>query len=65
MKTKIVEHIAGDALHEIRKAIGELTEMRRKYSFLYNSTEVGAGLDAAVLMEQMKAAEKLIKLLAK
>lgn len=64
MKTKIVEHIAGNALHAVREAQGEAADMRDRYADMLADTSKGAGLDFAVLREKLSDAEKLLKLLA-
>ncbi len=63
MKTKIVEHIAGNALRAVRQAEGEAANMRDKYPFLADTTSQGIGLDFAVLREELDEAAKLLGLL--
>lgn len=63
MKTKIVEHIAGNALHAVREAQGEAVNMRDRYPQLANTMENGIGLDFAVLREKLEEASKLLDLL--
>ena len=64
MKTKIVEHIAGEARFEILQAQGEIVNMRDKYQELKNNL-AGIGLDMEVLNEHLEKAEKMISLLTK
>lgn len=64
MKTKVVEHIAGNALHAIRDALGDATNMRDRYAdLLADTTKQGLGLDFAVLLEKLREAEQLLDLL--
>jgi hypothetical protein len=64
MKTKIVNHIARNALHALQKAQGEAMNLRDKSIQLFaDTTNAGPGLDLAVLREQMEEAAKLIALL--
>ena len=64
MKTKIVEHIAGNALHAVREAQGEAANMRDRYPDIFADTvSQGAGLDFAVLREKLTEAAKLLALL--
>ena len=53
MKTKIVEHIAGNAWLAIREADSVAAELRAKHP----------GLDLSVLREKLAAALKLVELL--
>lgn len=63
MKTKIVAHIAGNALFAIRDAQGEAANMRDKYADVLFDKQKGAGLDFAVLREKLDEAERLLDLL--
>lgn len=63
MKTKIVEHIAGNALHAVREAQGEAANMRDRYAHVLADASQGAGLDFAVLREKLAEAETLLDLL--
>lgn len=66
MKTKIVEHIAGNALHEVQQAQGEASNMRDRYANVLGDTHSqGIGLDFAVLREKLEAAATLLALLTK
>jgi len=63
MKTKIIEYIAGSAMLELCQAQSEAMDMRNKHQELQNTTDVGIGLDFAVLREHLEKVEKLISLL--
>ena len=63
MKTKIVEHIAGNAAHAISQAGLEAVNMRDKYANLLGDNSKGIGLDFAVLLEKLREARELIELL--
>lgn len=64
MKTKIVEHIAGNAAHALNQADLEATNLRDKYAALLADSSKGIGLDFAVLREKLREARELIELLA-
>lgn len=63
MKTKIVHHLAGNAMHAMQSARGELTNMydRNKETLLDRSR--GIGRDFAVVCEQLDRAIELLDLL--
>ena len=63
MKAKIVEHIAGNALHALTEVETELVNIRDKYPDVFVDRNKGAGLDMAVLREKLKKAQDLIDLL--
>jgi hypothetical protein len=63
-KTKIVEYLAGEALHKLRQAQGEAADMRdRHIDLLGNTSDRGIGLDFAVLRDKLDEASKLMELL--
>ena len=64
MRTRIVEHIAGNALHALREAEGEAANMRARHPLLSDATSAGPGLDLAVLREKLRSAIELVSLLA-
>ena len=63
MKRKIVEHIAGDALHALRQVEAEAVNLRDKNPQAYADRSAGAGLDYAVMREKLKQAQDLLELL--
>ena len=64
VKTKIVEHIVGNALHALKEAQGEAANMRDRYpNLLADHKNEGVGLDFAVLREKLEEAAKLLELL--
>lgn len=64
MKTKIVEHIAGNAAHALNQADAEAVNLRDKYANVLADNSKGIGLDFAVLREKLREARELIELLA-
>lgn len=63
MKTKIVNHIAGELQVELLDAQGEADNLRHKYPDVFVDKRKGAGLDLAVLTEKLAKAVKLVNLL--
>ena len=63
MKTKIVEHIAGNARHALGEVEAEIVNIRDKYPDVFIDRNRGAGLDMAVLREKLKTAQDLLDLL--
>lgn len=63
MKTKIVEHIAGNAAHALNQADMEAANLRNRYSAILGDNSKGIGLDFAVLLEKLREARELIELL--
>jgi hypothetical protein len=63
MKTKIVEHIAGEALHALREVESEAVNLRDKNPAVFADRSAGAGLDYAVMREKLKRAQDLLELL--
>lgn len=63
MKTKIVEHIAGNALHELRGVEGEVVNLRDRNPDVFVDIKHGAGLDLMVIREKLKTACDLLELL--
>lgn len=63
MKTKIVEHIAGNARHALAEVEAEVVNLRDKYPSVFSNNSEGPGLDLAVLREKLKTAQDLLDLL--
>ena len=64
MKTKIVEHLAGEALHALNKADLEAVNLRDNNRNVFVDSRSGPGLDLSVLREELEKARRLIELLA-
>jgi len=62
IKTKIVEHIAGNAMYELNIACGEMGNMRDKYTPLKAKQE-GIGLDFQIVQEHIDEVRRFLDLL--
>jgi len=63
MKTKIVEHIVGNALDIVMACEVEVVNMRDKYPDVFVDRLAGAGLDLACLREKLVEAKRMLDLL--
>ena len=63
MKTKIVEHIVGNALDIIMACEAEVVNMRDKHPDAFADRLAGAGLDLACLREKLVDAKQMLDLL--